>query len=132
MTSTTTDNATVVRAAYEAFARGDIPTVVESFDPAIVWIESTGLIAGTYEGPEAVVEGVFVPIGSEWEVFTVDPDRVVAEGDVCVAVGTYRGTYRATGRSMTSRFAHVWEMRDGRIVRFEQIADTESFNAALR
>ena len=75
---------------------------------------------------------MFAPIGNEWESFLVEPERVVAEGDVCVAVGTYRGTYRATGKSMTARFAHVWQMRDGRFVHFEQIADTESFNAALR
>jgi uncharacterized protein len=130
--TTTTDTATVVRAIYDDFGRGDIPAVLEHFDPDMVWIESTGLIAGTYQGPQAIVDGVFAPIGNEWETFLVEPERVVAEGDVCVAVGTYRGTYRATGKSMTARFAHVWQMRDGRLVHFEQIADTESFNAALR
>jgi ketosteroid isomerase-like protein len=128
----TTDTATVVRAIYDDFGRGDIPAVLENFDPDMVWVESTGLIAGTYQGPQAIVDGVFAPIGNEWETFLVEPERVVADGDVCVAVGTYRGTYRATGTSMTARFAHVWQMRDGRLVHFEQIADTESFNAALR
>jgi len=130
--TTTTDNATIARAVYDAFGRGDIPAVLEHFDPELVWVESTGLIAGTYHGPQGVLEGVFVPIGSEWESFLVEPERLVAQGDVVVAVGTYRGTYRATGKSMTARFAHVWQMRDGRLVHFEQIADTESFNAALR
>ena len=130
--TTTTDNATIARAVYEAFGRGDIPAVLEHFDPELVWVESTGLIAGTYHGPQGVLEGVFMPIGNDWETFLVEPERVVAEGDAVVAVGTYRGTYRATGKSMTARFAHVWQMREGRLVHFEQIADTESFNAALR
>jgi uncharacterized protein len=130
--TTTTDTTTVVRTVYEAFARGDIPAVLEHFDPELVWIEATGLIAGTYHGPQGVLEGVFMPIGNDWEGFLVEPERLVAQGDVVVAIGTYRGTYRATGKSMTTRFAHVWQMRDGRLVHFEQIADTESFNTALR
>lgn len=129
--TTTTDTAAVVRGIYDAFGRGDVPAVLEAFDPEIVWFESTGTIRGTYRGPQGVLEGVFVPIGNDWEGFTVDTERLVAQGDVVVAVGTYRGTYRATGRAMTSRFAHVWQLRDGRAVHFEQIADTASFNAAL-
>ncbi|GAA4942711.1 hypothetical protein EV188_105206 [Actinomycetospora succinea] len=129
--TTTTDTATVVRGIYDAFGRGDVPAVLGAFDPEIEWYESTGRIRGTYRGPQGVLDGVFVPISEEWEGFTVDTERLVSEGDVVVAVGTYRATCRATGKAMTSRFAHVWELRDGRAVRFEQIADTESFNAAL-
>ena len=129
--TTTTDTATVVRGIYDAFGRGDIPAVLEAFDPEIVWFESTEPIRGTYRGPQGVLDGVFVPIGNDWDGFTVDTERLVAQGDVVVGVGTYRGTCRATAKAMTSRFAHVWEMREGRAVRFEQIADTESFNAAL-
>ncbi|WP_433026429.1 nuclear transport factor 2 family protein [Actinomycetospora sp. CA-053990] len=130
--TTTTDNATIARAVYDAFGRGDIPAVLEHFDPELVWVESTAPNAGTFHGPQGVVDGVFVPIGNAWEVFLVEPERVVAQGELVVAVGTYRGTSRATGKSMAARFAHVWQMRDGRLVHFEQIADTESFNAALR
>lgn len=127
--TTTTDTATIARAVYDAFGRGDIPAVLENFDPDIVWIESTGLIAGTYQGAQAVVDGVFAPIGSEWDGFLVEPERLVAEGDIVVSIGTYRGKFRATGKSMTARFVHVWEVREGRLARFEQIADTASLNA---
>ena len=132
--TTTTDNATIVRAVYDAFGRGDIPAVLELLRsrPGLGRVHGAAATRGTYQGPQAVVDGVFAPIGNEWEGFLVEPERVVAEGDIVVAVGTYRGTCRATGKSMTARFVHVWEMRDGRLARFEQIADTESLNAALR
>jgi len=129
----TTDVATLVRSAYDLFARGDIPAVLELIDPEVEWIEAEGgPFAGTYRGPQAVLEGVFGRIGSEWENFVVQPETVVAQGDTVIAVGTYRGTYRATSKPMEARFAHVWEMSDGRLRRLEQIADSAMLNAAMR
>ena len=52
------------------------------------------------------------------------PDRFVRDGDTVVTTGTYSGTYREMGKSFKSPFAHVWELEDGDIVRFEQYVDT--------
>ena len=83
--TTTTDNATIVRTVYDAFGRGDIPAVLDCFHPDLVWIEAAGgRYGGTYQGPQAVVDGVFAPIGSEWDGFLVEPERLVAEGDIVV------------------------------------------------
>ena len=50
---------------------------------------------------------------------------VLLAGNITIAArGEYRGTYRATGRSTTAAFAHVYRLRGGRIVRFEQFTDT--------
>ncbi|MFI6603310.1 hypothetical protein ACIBHX_44345 [Nonomuraea sp. NPDC050536] len=48
-------------------------------------------------------------------------------GDVIVVVGTYR----ATGRYMRARFAHVWHLEDGVARRFEQFTDTALVREAL-
>jgi uncharacterized protein len=48
-----------------------------------------------------------------------------------VAVGTYAGVFRATGRAMTARVAHVWHVRDERVTRFEQIVDSVPVAAAM-
>ena len=45
-------------------------------------------------------------------------------GDTIIALGQYRGTFRATGRSTTAAFAHVYRLSAGRIVRFQQYTDT--------
>ena len=61
----TAGNVEIVRGAYDAFARGDVPAVVGTMDPDIEWIESSaeGLPAtGTFKGPEAVVGGVFAMV----------------------------------------------------------------------
>jgi ketosteroid isomerase-like protein len=127
-----THNADVIRNTYDAFARGDIETVVAVLDPKVEWTEAAGFpTAGTYTGPEAVVAGVFVRLGTEWENFEAVPDRITADGGTVVATGTYSGIFKETGRSFTARFAHVWEMRDGKVVGFEQVADTAKVQEAL-
>ena len=58
--------------------------------------------------------------------------RRASSGDRVVALGQYEGTHAETGREMVSHFAHVYEVRDGRIARFDQIADTWPMVAAER
>ena len=48
----------------------------------------------------------------------------IAEDSIVVAFGTYTGTYKATGKSMTAAFAHRWEVVAGKIRGFRQYTDT--------
>ena len=60
------ENIAFVRGLYEAFARGDVPTVLAGFDENIEWNEAEGMpYGGQYHGPEAVAENVFGPITNE-------------------------------------------------------------------
>lgn len=130
---TTTEHSThaVLEGLYRAFAAGDVPSVLAAFDPRIEWTEAAGgPTAGTYTGPDAVLESVFTPLATEWDGFAVMPEEYVCDGDHGVVLGTYRGSHRATGRNLEARFAHAWLLRDGRAVRFEQITDTALWGAA--
>ncbi len=44
--------------------------------------------------------------------------------------GRYRGKLRASGRPLDARFAHVWTLRGGKAVRFQQCTDTQQWTAA--
>ena len=81
--------------------------------------------AGTYTGPDALLNGVFARIGADWDGFGFKLDRLVDGGDTIVAIGTYWGTCRRTSRKMQARAVHVWEMAEGKLLRFEQFADTK-------
>ena len=57
-------NADLMKSLYAAFGRGDVPTVLGAMDPAIVWNEAEGFPyadKNPYVGPQAVLEGVFMP-----------------------------------------------------------------------
>lgn len=113
------------RRVYEAFATGDIPTVLGIFADDIEWTEALGgPYGGVFVGPEAVLTNVFMHLGGAWDGFAAVPSQFVTEGDTVVALGEYSGTYKATGKSFSAPFAHVWTFENGKATRFEQYTDT--------
>ena len=48
-------NAAIVRSAYEAMARGDMPAMAEVLDEDIIWHESTPGFEGDYRGRDQVL-----------------------------------------------------------------------------
>ena len=120
-----TDSIDLARAAYAAFAIGDVPTVLAALAPDIRWTEAEGgPYGGVYVGPDAVLENVFMKIGTQWDGFAAVPHEFVASGATLVALGEYSGTFKATGKSFRAPFAHVWKFRDDRAVSFHQYTDT--------
>ncbi len=116
----------IIRGLYDSLASGDVPAVLGAFDGNIEWTEAEGFMyAGTYTGPNSVLENVFMKLGSEWEGFAAVPSKVVdgKDGNV-ISTGTYSGKLLKTGRSVSVPFAHEWELRNGKIVRFKQHTDT--------
>ncbi len=119
-------NKEIVQGLYAAFSTGNIPAVLAVLDEGIVWTEAEGfLYGGTYYGPNAVLANVFMKLGSEWEDFTVHPHQLVADGDTVVSLGEYTGTYKATSRPMRVPVVHVWKIKDGKVIQFDQHTDTK-------
>ena len=99
------------------WTHGDNPPTDE-FDPFI--------------GPQQVLEGVLARIPEAWEGFEIQVDRLVTDGDTVVVQGRYHATRaRATGRPLDAQVVHVWDLRDGKVVRFQQYVDTRQLAAAL-
>jgi ketosteroid isomerase-like protein len=103
-----------VRAAFDAFARGDLDAVRDSATPDATWTNAgAGPLAGTFRGwPE--VSGMF---GRLFELtggtFSMEVRSLLADDARAVAV--YDGTSTVAGRTATHRFVLVDEMGpDGR------------------
>lgn len=126
-------NADIIRAHYAASDRGDLAGMLAPFHPEVRWTEAAGFpYAGTYVGPEAIAANVFQRIQQDWDGFTVTIDEVLDAGDAVIGVGSYSGSYKATGAHFSARIAHIWRLADGKVVAFEQFADTELVNRAIR
>lgn len=121
------ENVAVIQGIYAAFASGDVAGVLSRMSPDIVWNEAENFPyadGNPYIGPEAVAHGVFARCGSEWDGFAVVIEDVLDAGDTVVALGRYRGTYKATGRAQNTQLVHVWRLAGGKAIRFQQYADT--------
>ena len=121
-------------AYYAAGAAGDIPSMFKDFAEDIEFKESDGgAYAGTYRGMAEVEANIFARIHEEWEGFSAIVDYMVADeatGKVA-AVCTYVGTFRATGKPQNVRVVHLWTVKDGKIVAFEQVCDTAEQNKSM-
>jgi ketosteroid isomerase-like protein len=119
-----------IRSLYDAFGRGDIPTVLASFDPNIVWVEADNINyadRSPYRGPQAVADGIFARIGQDWQDFRVNVEQIIDGGDTVATLGRYTATNKSTGKPLNAQFVHVWWLREGKIVRFQQYTDTAQF-----
>lgn len=124
------DNATTIRGIYEAVSRGDVAAVLAGMDERIEWNEAehyTYWPGGAFTGPQAVATGVFARIAQDLQDFRIDVRRIVAAGDTVLVEARYRGSVIATGKAFDAQVAHVWDLRDGKVVRFQQYTDTWQF-----
>lgn len=104
-------NYETIKAHYAASDRKDIEAMMASVTPETTWTEMTGFpYGGTYIGPAAVIAGVFKRIGEEWDGYTFTLARLVDGDKTIVGVGTYSERYKQTGKAMTARVVHVWDM----------------------
>ena len=126
----------VVRLAYDAFARRDVGTILRLVADDVAWGQPDNPhipSAGTRHGPTGVLE--WLRIGNETEdILLFEPRRFLNDGEGEVAVvGRMRIRVKATGREYESDFVHLITVRDGRILRFQEVYDTfvaaEAFRA---
>ncbi|CAN5479402.1 nuclear transport factor 2 family protein [soil metagenome] len=99
----------------------------------ISWTEAKGFpYAGTYFGLESVTKNVFSRLGSERVDYKFTPEHYVAGDNKVVACGAYTGTFKLTGKSFEARVAHLWKLKDGKIVNFEQFVDSQIVNNSMK
>jgi uncharacterized protein len=127
-------NSKTVEAFYAAMGRGDIPSILGSFDPKIVWNEAENFVYADhspYVGVDALLSGLFARLGGEWDGFSAVPHEIVDGGETVVAFGRYGGAYKATGSKVNAQFVHVFKFKDGKIADFQQYTDTAQFKDAV-
>jgi ketosteroid isomerase-like protein len=128
-------NVQILQGGYEAFGRGDVPSVLAIFDPNIEWREAESNPykpdGQAWVGGDAIVQNLFIRLGSEWDGFTVTPTKFHDAGDTIVAECRYTGVYKATGKSIGLQACHVWRFNDGKATHFQQYVDTAQLQDAM-
>ncbi|TGQ68323.1 MAG: nuclear transport factor 2 family protein [Mesorhizobium sp.] len=125
-------NYEVIKAHYAGSDTKDLAAMMAPVTDKTAWTEMAGFpYAGTYVGADAIIAGVFKRIGEEWEGYALKVDRLVDGDTTIVGIGTYSGIFKKTGKAMSARVVHVWEMQAGKAVSFEQFTDTKLVAAAM-
>jgi len=119
-------NKEIVESVYANFAVGDVPAVLGAMHPEIQWNEAEGfpLYDGTFVGPQAVLEGVFMRLGEIGDNYAAVATQVIADGETVVALGTYSWDHKVSGQPAEVKMVHVWKVADGQLTEFQQHTDT--------
>lgn len=118
--------ADVVAAAYRAFATRDVPSLLALLAPDVSWGQPDNPhipSAGTRRGVAGVVEWLQIGNATE-DVQAMEPRRVLVDGDTAVVLGSMRVVVRATGAAYEMDFVHAIEVRDEKVVCFQEFFDT--------
>ena len=128
-------NTKVVQDAYAAFGRGDIPALLGYMTDDVQWRPVIGTskhvpFSGARTGKASVAE--FFKVVAETEDFQqFEPREFIAQGNTVVAIGHYRATTKASGKTFDSDFVMVFTLRDGKVAAFREFTDTAAVNAAF-
>lgn len=120
-------NVDLLRKAYDAFASGEIGSVLDVMtdDIQVVPAENSLFYRGApYSGKQEILEKIFAPTGADWDGYWIDVEKLHDVGDIIVMQGRYRGTYKATGRTTDAQVVHIWTVRGGKLAKLEQYVDT--------
>jgi ketosteroid isomerase-like protein len=125
------DDAELLRAAYEALNRGDIPGTVRVLDDDAEWHEHSELPeADNYRGRNAI-QSFLESFLESWDEFRQEVEDLIAgEGKVLVLLHM-AGQGKGSGIRVEARYAHLWTMRGGRGVRIDTYTDREEALEAL-
>ena len=118
----------IMRRAYDAFNRQDIPAVLAAFDPDIEWVEPGGgrSPSGTFRGPQSVADDVFATIPQNFDAFGAEAAQFIDAGDHVVVVGKFRGKAKG-GAALDTPFVHAWRMRGGKAAAFRNYVDAATW-----
>ena len=110
------ENVEIVRAAIDAFNRGDVDTAFKDVIPDFEYDQTraVGIDRGVFDLEQ--FQSLLATFTDSWESFTIGADELIDAGDDVVMPFTNVARGR-DGIEVQARGVWVWTIRDGSIVR---------------
>lgn len=128
------ENVKIVQEGYRLFLSGDIENLMPHYSEDVEYIvpgpSDLSPIAGRYVGKEQVKQ-FYSKVGATFEFSEFQPQEMIAQGDKVIVLGHYRGKTRSSGQPLNIQWIHVFQLRDGKVNRFQIYEDTATVVAAL-
>lgn len=123
-----------VQALYAAFGAGDMAKIMSLIAEDATWTyyapKAMLPFAGTYKGRDGVA-AFFTNDAKYVDVKGNDVNEMISEGDKVVVLGQEHGVVRATGKAFDARWTHVFTVKNGQIVGFEETIDSAAIYQAF-
>jgi ketosteroid isomerase-like protein len=116
---------TPVRGFAEAITRGDLDAALEVCHPEVEFLSVLAVDGKAYVGHDGI-RRYFEDVTSAWDQWTVDVHRtaVVPDGRIVIEM-TMRARGRESGAPIAVFAAHVWTLKDGKLLRNQPFREPE-------
>jgi ketosteroid isomerase-like protein len=120
------ENTRLVQQFYQSQKVGDMESLLNSLARDVQWelpaMENVPF-AGKWQGREGVGQ-FFGKVSEAQDVVEFEPEEYITQGNKVVVLGRFTMRVKATGRNVSSTWAHVWTVENGQITRFNEYVDT--------
>jgi ketosteroid isomerase-like protein len=116
-------NAALLRPIYAEWGRGNWQPDFEIYDPEMEWGWSDEFpdLGGVYRdsrNPNPRLQSWL----SGWEQWRAEADEYLERGDYVIVLASYHGRGKGSGVEIHQQGAHVFKLREGKVVRLEVFA----------
>ena len=118
---------------YQMFLKGNIQGVLDMCADDIEWTSAdlpSIPYAGAFHGKAGVMD-FFQKLGTTIEFLDYQPQSFIADEDKVAVSGIFTARVRATGATFDDTWVHIFTMKNGKTVRFEQFHNTAAAVAAF-
>jgi len=123
-------NLQVIQQAFDDFAKGNIPAIINSLADDVRW--------GSFKIPGAAMSGNFFGKEGAQEFFkyldeqikytVFEPREFIVQGDSIIVLGHQAGTVKSTGKSFDHDWCFSFKMKNGKVQSY--FAFTDSYEQA--
>jgi len=121
------ENIELIEKIYGLFNQRQYDAILPNFAEDMTWIaaDSSPLAdESPYHGPANIRTRVFGRIEAGFESLTVRIDEIFGADGRVVVLGYYDSLLKGRETSTEIQLAHIWTVRDGKTVKFQQYVDT--------
>ena len=126
-------NLQIIQQVYSDFKQGNIPAILDILSDDINWElpQSAGTaFSGVFKGKNGVLE-FFQQVAATNDMHEFDIDDFVASDDKVIALGHLKATSKTTGKTSANKWAHFWQLKNGKVVNHYEYADTAEIKNAF-
>jgi uncharacterized protein len=127
-------NTQTVQQGYEKFGAGDLQGLLSLFADDIQWtvpaIENAPY-SGSRRGKTAVSD-FFRQLAENEDITEFVPKEFIAQGDKVVVLGRSTATVKATRRTFSTDWVHIFTVKDGKVTAFLEFFDNAAANRAFQ
>ena len=126
-------NESIIKHIYDRLAVGDFQPVFDSLAPHFEWTEAENIPYSpgySIKDPAEIQSVVFNELAKDFADFHINVISISSGGATVLVEGRYVGKTNS-GKDLDAIYAHVWDLKDDKVVRFQQYSDTYQWRRVL-